>query len=210
MDVTLTRGQCYIWVTHFKSYFSKDIFLQLQTWVKYLYTHRWLLHKVINWIKSSDTGTCHTLFPNLVKWPTCYYIICICSDIYRNLVYNTITWCISIQILNAGRGTVKIVSPQWSMSKSWLCPKRIRLKKKILCLKACENFSNRCGMRFFIFHFIYLFLLQFGLCLHAHPKPKMTEKFQRPYFQKSNGILHVFWAPTCLNSSKTAKFLRFS
>ena len=28
--------------------------------------------------------------------------------------------------------------------------------------------------------------------------------------QKSNGILHVFWAPMCLNSSKTANFLRFS
>ena len=32
-------------------------------------------------------------------------------------------------------------------------------KKKILCLKACENFSNRRGMRFFIFNFIF-FLLQ--------------------------------------------------
>ena len=82
----------------------------------------------------------------------------------------------------------------------------VRLKKKKLCLKACENFSNRRGMRFFIL----FFFTSIGLCLHAHPKPKMTEKFQLPYFQKSNGILHVFWTPTCLNSSKTANFLRFS
>ena len=43
-----------------------------------------------------------------------------------------------------------------------------------------------------------------------YKKQKMTEKFQLPYFQKSNGILDVFWAPTYLNSSKTANFLRFS
>ena len=60
-----------------------------------------------------------------------------------------------------------------------------------------------------VYYFQFLFT-SIGLCLHAHPKPKMTEKFQLPYFQKSNGILHVFWAPTCLNSSKTANFLRFS
>ena len=82
----------------------------------------------------------------------------------------------------------------------------VRLKKKILCLKACANFSNRRGMRFFIFYF---FFTSIGLCLHAHPKPKMTEKFQLPYFQKSNRILHIFWAPTCLNSSKTANFFVF-
>ena len=67
----------------------------------------------------------------------------------------------------------------------------IKLKKKYFCLKACENFSNRRGMRFFIFYFYFFFTL-IDLCLHAHPKPKMTEKFQLPYFQKSNGILHIF------------------
>ena len=33
----------------------------------------------------------------------------------------------------------------------------VRLKKKILCLKACENFSNRQGMQFFIFYFIFFY-----------------------------------------------------
>ena len=32
-----------------------------------------------------------------------------------------------------------------------------KAKKKILCLKACENFSNRRGMRFFIFYFIFFY-----------------------------------------------------
>ena len=39
----------------------------------------------------------------------------------------------------------------------------IRLKKKILCLKACENFSNRRGMRFFIFYFILFFYFNWPL-----------------------------------------------
>ena len=30
-------------------------------------------------------------------------------------------------------------------------------EKKILCLKACENFSNRRGMRFLIFYFIFFY-----------------------------------------------------
>ena len=32
-----------------------------------------------------------------------------------------------------------------------------KAKKKKLCLKACENFSNRRGMRFFIFYFIFFY-----------------------------------------------------
>ena len=44
-----------------------------------------------------------------------------------------------------------------------------------------------------VFYFLlYFFFTSIGLYLHAYPKPKMTEKFQLPYFQKSNGILHVF------------------
>ena len=84
----------------------------------------------------------------------------------------------------------------------------IRLKKNTLSQSLREFFKpTRHAVFNFLFNF---FFTSIGLCLHAHPKPKMTEKFQLPYFQKSNRILHVFWAPTCLNSSKTANFLRFS
>ena len=93
----------------------------------------------------------------------------------------------------------------WKQCVLSACCHKLRLRKIILCLKACENFSNQRGMRFFIFYFIF-FYFNWPLPLRAHPKPKMTEKFQLPYFQKSNRILHVFWAPTCLNSSKTANF----
>ena len=84
----------------------------------------------------------------------------------------------------------------------------IRLKKNTLSQSLRELFNpTRHAVFYFLFYFIFTSI---GLCLHAHPKPKMTEKFQLPYFQKSNRILHVFWAPTCLNSSKTANFIRFS
>ena len=86
------------------------------------------------------------------------------------------------------------------------CFSAIRLKKNTLSQSLREFFKPA---RHAFFYFI-IFFTSIGLCLHAHPKPKMTEKFQLPYFQKSKGILHVFWAPTCLNSSKTANFLRCS
>ena len=85
----------------------------------------------------------------------------------------------------------------------------IRLKKKNTLSQSLREFfkPTRHAVFYFVFYF---FFTSIGLCLHAHPKPKMTEKFQLQYFQKSNRILHVFWAPTYLNSSKTANFLRFS
>ena len=86
----------------------------------------------------------------------------------------------------------------------------VRLEKKKNTLsQSLREFFKPARHAVFIFYFIFFFT-SIGLCLHAHAKPKMTEKFQLPYFQKSNGILHVFLAPTCLNSSKTANFLRFS
>ena len=39
----------------------------------------------------------------------------------------------------------------------FVCTVLNKAKKKILCLKACENFSNRRGMRFFIFYFIFFY-----------------------------------------------------
>ena len=88
-------------------------------------------------------------------------------------------------------------------------PKRrvIRLKKKNNLSQILREFFK--PTRHAVFYFLFFFFTSIGLCLHAHPKPKMTEKFQLPYFQKSNGILHVFWALTGLNSSKTANFLCF-
>ena len=62
-------------------------------------------------------------------------------------------------------------------------------------------------MRFFIFYFI--FFTSIGLYLHAHPKPKITEKFQLPYFQKSNGILHVFELPRAYILPKQQTFFVF-
>ena len=46
-----------------------------------------------------------------------------------------------------------------------LGPKRriIRLKKKILCLKACENFSNRRGVQFLIFYLFIFFYFNWPL-----------------------------------------------
>ena len=83
----------------------------------------------------------------------------------------------------------------------------IRLKKNTLSQSLREFFKpTRHAVFYFLFYF---FFTSIGLCLRAHAKPKMTEKFQLPYFQKSNGTLHVFWTPTCLNSSKTANFLLF-
>ena len=71
-----------------------------------------------------------------------------------------------------------------------LITSHIRLKKKFFVSKLARIFQTdaACGFLFFI---LFLFT-SIGLCLHAHPKPKMTEKFQLPYFQKSNRILHVF------------------
>ena len=45
-------------------------------------------------------------------------------------------------------------------SEPKLCANRdvLRLKKKYLGLKACKNFSNRRGMRFFIFYFIFVYI----------------------------------------------------
>ena len=63
-------------------------------------------------------------------------------------------------------------------------------------------------MRFFIFYFIFFFT-SIGLCLHAHAKPKKTEKFQLPYFQKSNGILHVFELPRAYILPKQQTFFVF-
>ena len=84
----------------------------------------------------------------------------------------------------------------------------LRLKKKYFVSKLARIFQTDAAC-VFLFFILFFFFTSIGLCLHAHPKPKMTEKFQLPYFQKSNGILHVFWAPTCFYSSKTANFLSF-
>ena len=86
----------------------------------------------------------------------------------------------------------------------------VRLIKKNTLSQSLREFFKPTRHAFFLFFILFFFFTSIGLCLHAHPKPKMTEKFQLPYFQKSKGILHVFWAPTCLYSSKTANFLRFS
>ena len=42
-----------------------------------------------------------------------------------------------------------------------------KAKKKILCLKACENFSNRRGMRFFLFFILFFFYFNWPLPSHT-------------------------------------------
>ena len=86
----------------------------------------------------------------------------------------------------------------------------IRLKKKILCLKACENFSTRRGMQFFIFYFIlFIFFTSIGLCLHAHPKPKITEKFQLPFFSEIKRDFARFLSSHVLKFFQNSKLSSF-
>ena len=83
-------------------------------------------------------------------------------------------------------------------------------KKKNTFSQRLREFFKPMRHAVFYFLFYFFFLLQLAFASTHIPKPNMTEKFQLPYFQKSNGILHgFFFAPTCLNSSKTANFLRF-
>ena len=67
-------------------------------------------------------------------------------------------------------------------------PSTGKAKKKNTLSQSLREFFKPTRHAVFYFYFF----TSIGLCLHAHPKPKMTGKFQLPYFQKLNGILHVF------------------
>ena len=67
-----------------------------------------------------------------------------------------------------------------------------KAKKKNTLSQSLREFFKPTRHAFFFYFILFYFITSIGLCLHAHAKPKMTEKFQLPYFQKSNRILHVF------------------
>ena len=69
-----------------------------------------------------------------------------------------------------------------------------KAKKKILCLKACENFSNRRGMRFFIFYFI-LFLLQLAFASTHIRNQKWLKSFNFRIFRNQTGFYTFFELP---------------
>ena len=58
----------------------------------------------------------------------------------------------------------------------------IRLKKKNTLSQSLREFFKPTRHAVFYFLFYLFFFTSIGLCLHAHPKPKMTEKFQLRYF----------------------------
>ena len=68
-----------------------------------------------------------------------------------------------------------------------------KAKKKNTLSQSLREFFKPTWHAVFYFLF-YFFFTSIGLCLHAHPKPKMTEKFQLPYFTRflSSHVLKFF------------------
>ena len=84
-----------------------------------------------------------------------------------------------------------------------------KAKKKNTLSQSLREFFKPTRHAVFYFLFYFIFLTSIGRCLHAHPKPKMTEKFQLPYFQKSNGILHIFLSSHVLKFFQNSKLSSF-
>ena len=78
----------------------------------------------------------------------------------------------------------------------------IRLKKKILCLKACENFSNRRGMRFFILKKIFFYF--------NWPLPPRTSKTKNDWKVSTPIFSEIKWDFTRFLSSHVLKFFQNS
>ena len=84
----------------------------------------------------------------------------------------------------------------------WTKKKHDKAKKKKLCLKACENFSNRRGMRFFIFYFI--FFTSIGLL------PPCTSETKNDWKVSTSIFSEIKWDFTRFLSSHMLKFFQNS
>ena len=105
------------------------------------------------------------------------------------------------------RGTNRL--GQAKLSRSILTLRTLRTltkakKKNTLSQSFREFFKPR---RHAVFNFL---LLQLAFASTHIRNPKWLKSFNFCIFRNQTGFYTFFWAPTCLNSSKTANFLRFS